>query len=188
MKKISRNKKGALELSIGTIVIIVIAMSMLILGLILVRNIFFGATQATELINQNVKAEINKLFNDEGTKTVVYLPGNQAELKKGKSYNVRFAIRNTLHGQAGGGQFTYTVEADEVESGCQLSLQQANNYIVLGQSGGPISILPGEEPNERIIKVRPSENAPLCAITYNINVKESGQPYHTNFFIIEITG
>ena len=36
-------KRGAMELSIGTIVIIVLAMSMLILGLVLIRTIFTGA-------------------------------------------------------------------------------------------------------------------------------------------------
>jgi len=35
-----KNKKGVIELSVGTIVIIVIAMSMLILGLTLIRSIF----------------------------------------------------------------------------------------------------------------------------------------------------
>jgi len=34
------NKKGYIELSIGTIVIIVLAMTMLILGMVLVKNIF----------------------------------------------------------------------------------------------------------------------------------------------------
>jgi len=34
------NKKAAIELSIGTIVIVVLVMSMLILGMVLVRNIF----------------------------------------------------------------------------------------------------------------------------------------------------
>jgi len=35
-----KSKKGAIELSIGTIVIIVLSMSMLILGMVLVKNIF----------------------------------------------------------------------------------------------------------------------------------------------------
>ena len=47
-------KKGAIELSIGTIVIIVLAMSMLILGIILIKNIFSGSTNAVDDINKGV--------------------------------------------------------------------------------------------------------------------------------------
>ena len=56
------NKKGAIELSIGTIVIIVLAMSMLILGLVLIRNIFSGSNDAVGQINTGVISEIQKVF------------------------------------------------------------------------------------------------------------------------------
>ena len=59
-----KNKKAAIELSIGTVVIIVLAMSMLILGLVLIRNIFTGATESVDQINDNVRSEIIKLFQE----------------------------------------------------------------------------------------------------------------------------
>ena len=49
------NKKGALELSIGTIVIIVIGMSMLILGLVLVQKIFVGSTNNVDDLNNKIR-------------------------------------------------------------------------------------------------------------------------------------
>src|SRR3990167_4325944 len=55
----SLNKKAALELSIGTIVILVLAMSMLILGLVLVRTIFTGAKYNVETMNDKVRDQIN---------------------------------------------------------------------------------------------------------------------------------
>jgi hypothetical protein len=182
------NKKAAIELSIGTIVIIVLAMSMLILGIVLIKNIFFGATSSVELIDRNVKAELNRLFNDESTKSVVYLPDNQAEIDKGKGYNVRFGIKNVVRGEAEAGSFTYSVTVGEVETGCRLSEAEADSYIRLGKSGGPIKILPGEDPKERIIVVEVTENAPLCSVTYDITVKKDGQDYDTNFFIVRIKG
>lgn len=181
-----RAKKAALELSIGTIVIIVLAMSMLILGLVLVRNIFGGATEASDLINENVKAEINKLFNDEGRKTAVYLPDNLATVKKEQLYSIGFAIKNTERGTSDAGSFTYVVQATEVEQGCRLTLQQADTYIRQGRAGGPIRILPGDEPEERTIQFRADANAPLCLITYDIVVKKDGQDYDTNYFTVQI--
>lgn len=72
LNKIS-NKKAAIELSIGTIVIIVIAMSMLILGLVLVRQIFTGATESVDILDDKVQNEIKNLFNDENQDVIIKL-------------------------------------------------------------------------------------------------------------------
>ena len=48
------NKKAAIEMSIGTIVTIVLAMSMLILGMVLVKNIFSGYCY-TETLEKTLK-------------------------------------------------------------------------------------------------------------------------------------
>lgn len=189
MQKRIRNNKGALELSIGTIVILVIGMAMLIMGLVLVRQIFTGGGEAVDLINKNVKAQINKQFNeDQSIKTRVYLPDNQAEVKKSKDYNIAFGIKNIVKGEAQAGTFTYEVKASEVESGCQLTLQQADTYIKLGKIGGQIKILPGDDIKERTIVARAPETSPLCSITYDIIVKKDNQDYDNNFFILKVIG
>ena len=59
------NKKGAIELSMTTVVVIVLAMSMLILGLVLIRSIFKGATESVNILNDKVKGEITNLFSEE---------------------------------------------------------------------------------------------------------------------------
>lgn len=187
MRSIS-NKKGAIELSIGTIVVLVLAMSMLILGLVLVRNIFQGATYNVDTLNKNVEAEINKLFNDKGQKTVIYLPDNQADVKKGESFGIAFGIKNTAEGESGASAFSYDITASSVQTGCQLSLAQADSYVSLGKSASGISLVPGSDPAYRIAKVTPPDTAPLCEIIYDIKVKKSGQPYDTNFFIVKIIG
>mgnify|MGYP001590121274 CR=1 FL=1 len=67
------NKRGALELSIGTVVVVVIAMTMLVLGLVLVRTIFRGTTESVDSINEQVKKQINDLFSQENKKITVSL-------------------------------------------------------------------------------------------------------------------
>src|SRR3989338_9124029 len=122
-------KKGAIELSIGTIVVIVLAMSMLILGLVLVKSIFTGATYNVDQLNKNVEAEINKLFNEKGENIVLYLPNNQAEVKQGKSFGIAFGVRNTAEGESIASRFTYKIQASSIQKGCQLSLTQADGYL-----------------------------------------------------------
>lgn len=178
------HKKAALELSIGTIVIIVLAMSMLILGLVLVRNIFTGATYNVDQLNKNVEAEINKLFNERGDKIVMYLGGNQADAKQGKSYGIAFGIKNTAEGEARAGTFSYKVEASDIQQGCQLTLQQANQYLILGKTG-TFSLLPGQI-RYNLVKFQAATSAPLCEVRYDISVLKDGQPYDSTFFIVKI--
>src|SRR3989344_2303974 len=187
------NKKGAMELSIGTIVIIVLAMSMLILGLVLIRQIFSGATGATDLINKNVESQINELFNQDDRRTVVYLPDNEAEVKKGKSYNIKFGIKNVIRGESDPSSFKYKVVANEVEQGCRgLTIDLATKYISVGATGASIKISPGSEPVQRIIVLQIPEDAPLCTVQYDLvvdRISPTGQveqAYDTNFFIVKI--
>src|SRR3989344_8585718 len=98
MKSLLGFRKGAVELSVGTIVVLVIGMTMLILGIVLVRTIFEGATSSVERIDEGVKGEINKLFSESDRKVVVKLPNNEAKIKKGESVGIAFAIRNTVTG------------------------------------------------------------------------------------------
>ncbi len=81
-----KNKKAAIELSIGTVVIIVLAMSMLILGLVLVQKIFFGATDSVDTLNDKVKAEITNLFTKEDSKIGIKLGADKtAKIKQGST-------------------------------------------------------------------------------------------------------
>lgn len=184
-KKRIVERKGAIELSVGTIVVIVLAMSMLILGLVLIRTIFVGSKYNVDQLNKNVEAEINKLFNERGDKIILYLANNQADVKQGKSFGVAFGVRNTIEGESGAGNFAYKIQASDVQKGCQLTLQQADNYLIIGSSGS-FSTSPGQI-RYNLVKIQPSSSAPLCEIRYDISVTEDNQPYDSTFFIVRIT-
>jgi hypothetical protein len=78
------NKKAAIELSIGTMVIIVLAMTMLILGIVLVTKIMGGATESTDTLNAGVKAKITSIFTEEGSKIAFKLSSDKlAKIKAG---------------------------------------------------------------------------------------------------------
>lgn len=183
-----KNRKGAVELSVGTIVILVIGMTMLILGIALVRTIFQGATDSVDKIDEGVKAELNKLFESGDKKVVVRLPNNEIKIKKGDSVGIAFAIRNTIQGESQAGMFSYQVKAVSVETGCSLPLTTAQSYVRLNGERSGIPILPGDEPAYFFVKIQPSSSAPLCSVAYDIEVKKDGQPYAIESFIVQITG
>lgn len=77
------NKKG-IEVSMGMMITIVIAVITLILALSLIRNLFTGATSSVNSINDKVSSEINKIFADESRKLVIYLGTDKtAKIKAG---------------------------------------------------------------------------------------------------------
>ena len=88
---ILENKKGAFELSVSTMIIIVLAIIILIMGLTFLRKIFGGATDSIDTINEQMTKEINKLFTDEKQTIVVYLADKTASVRAGTT-NFNFWI------------------------------------------------------------------------------------------------
>ena len=176
------NKKAAFELSIGTIVILVLAMSMLILGLILIRTIFTGAKYNVETMNKKVEAEINKLFVED-QRAVLYLPNRIAEIKQGKEFGLGFGIQNAIATQ----KFRWQVQIadDEIRRKCGASEQEAEDWIVTGGSGSA-DIASGQKYAD-IIRFNIQEGSvndiSTCIIRYKLVIKqEDGTAYTTEPF------
>ena len=61
-----KNKRAGFEMSITTLVVIVIAVVMLILGLVLVRQIFRGATESMSIMEAGMMDKVRDIFGEEG--------------------------------------------------------------------------------------------------------------------------
>ncbi len=179
-------KKGAIELSIGTIVIIVLSMSMLILGLVLVKNIFSGSSENILQMNDKVKDQIGKLFVDD-KKTVIYLSNQKAEIKKDEEWGIAFGIKNLVKGTPEPGSFSYEVSVSDpdVESKCGVSESYINDWIVVGRADNMV-ISPAET-YFGVSRILIPENAPLCIVRFHLDVKLDERIYATDFFDVEIT-
>lgn len=179
-------KKAAIEMSIGTIVVIVLAMSMLILGLILVKNIFTGATYNVNSINDKVRDEIGRLFV-ENKKTVVYLPNSIAEIEQNNEWGVAFAIKNLNTGTAQASSFSYEVVISDPDatSKCGISERTIENWISTGRSDTNIDISPGQT-FYGLVRFNIPDNAPICTVRFHLNVKADGETYAVDFFDVRI--
>ncbi len=77
-------KKAAMEMSVGTVVTIVLLMTVLALGIVLVQKIFTGATESVDSINDQIRGEIDNLFNTEDEELVINLGSKHiANVKQG---------------------------------------------------------------------------------------------------------
>ena len=174
-----------MEMSIGTIVIIVLAMSMLILGMVLVKNIFGGATQNVLSMNNKVEGEINKLFVED-KRTVVYLPNQIAKIDQNEDWGVAFGIKNLARGSAEVGEFSYEVSVSDpdVRTKCGIDERSIESWIKTGRTDS-MDISPGQS-YYGIVRFLIPENAPLCTVRFHLDVKMDGQSYATDFFDIEV--
>ena len=178
-------KKGAIELSIGTIVIIVLAMSMLILGMVLVRNIFTGSSENVLQMNDQVKDQINKLFVED-KRTVVYLPNQIAKIEQNEDWGIAFGIKNLARGTAEAGRFHYdvTVSDPDVRAKCGVDERTIESWIKTGRVDD-MTIAPGQS-YFGIVRFLVPENAPLCTVRMHIDVTLDNAPYATDFFDVEV--
>jgi hypothetical protein len=129
------DKRGAMELSIGTIVIVVLSMSMLILGMVLIQSIFSGANENVLSMNEGVKDEINKLFTEDA-RTVVYLSNNKADVEQNEDSGIAFGIANLQKGTSDVSSFGYNVVVSDpdVTRKCGLGSNDIESWIITGKS------------------------------------------------------
>lgn len=81
-----------MEMSVGTLVTIVLLMAVLGLGIYLISQIFGGATDSVDSINARVKSQIDNLFNVENQDIVVSLGAkHEGKIKQGAK-NFGFVI------------------------------------------------------------------------------------------------
>lgn len=170
------SKRAAMEMSVGTIVTIVLLMSVLILGIFLIQRIFFIARGAIDLTDQQLRNEINKLFaDDESKKMIVYPETRTVEIKKGEGDEFAFVINNRNQAEE---TFSYEVKAEEIASDCQMSISQADNMIRLGKSRDGIRLGSGDLLEQPIrVRISVPETASLCEIRYSITIDDSSGYY-----------
>jgi len=171
-----RRKKAAMELTMGTMVTIVLLVMVLILGGYFVNQIFFSARGSVDQIDTAVKNEINKLFAEDETQKVVFYPSSRRiELEKGVvGQGFAFAIRNT---GTEADTFTYNLEAQETDCPNSLSATAADGYLALGRTG-TIQIPAGNiMENPRLVTFNIPDTAPPCTIKYILTMQKGGQLY-----------
>lgn len=129
-------KKAAMEMSVGTLVTIVLLMAVLGLGLFLVNKIFGGATESVDTINDKVLGEINDLFSDQDASVVVKLGADRKAKIKDGTDDFGIAIgAQTSDGSSVGtrSRLQYKLELDTSETG--------NCIAVLGGSAQVKSLM-----------------------------------------------
>lgn len=171
-----KNKKAAMEMSVGTIVTIVLLMSVLVLGIFLVQKIFKSSTNAVNSVDTKIQNEINNLFTTDNNAKFVAIPKErEVYMKKGDRGGFAFSIVNK---DTTPGLFAYTTKVSEVASDCQLTKEQAESLIILGKINDGRTLGSGDSLDDPFfVEFNIPSSAPLCSITYSVDVTKDGSSY-----------
>ncbi len=170
-----------MEMSVGTMVTIVLLMIVLVLGIFFIQRIFATGTNAIDTIDNQVQSELQKLFASAGAKMAFYPTSRDVIVKKGDTpKGFAFQIRN---GGTETAEFSYATEATDASNcGSSFTEEDANDMLLGGD--GSINIGPGDTSEGIIVKFIVPETAPPCTIAYDFEVTRDGETYTgVNFFL-----
>ncbi len=174
------NKKGAIELSIGTIVIIVIAITMLVFGIVFVRNIMCSAINLTDELGKNAESEINNLFGSVGGEIQCIGSGGDAiTLVPGRINIIYCGIRAKETAE-------YEIRVREIR-GEDLSSSTIENWIVADDDTWRGTVAPGDESSKKVLRLRIPENAPEKSLVITIEAKRDSEVIKSQELDFEIS-
>ncbi len=159
------NKKGAIEMSISTIVIVVIAVVMLILGIVFVRSAMCKVISLTGDINDNVKNQITQLFGSTGGEVQCLGSGDAVTMVPGKTNVIYCGIKAAKVAK-------YSIELTSY-SGTVSTKEQIEDWLIAPSSWeGDVS--PGDELPKKAIRINLPDNAPEENLMFQVTVKRDG--------------
>jgi len=172
------NKKAAMELSIGTIVVIVIAITMLILGIVFVRSVMCGALGLTGDLNSRVKGEINDLFGSTGGEVqCVGTGGEPIRIIPGEVNIVYCGIKAPQTAK-------YSITLTDYNA-VYSTQSEIRSWIVTDSWTGTVA--PGDEDPKKAIRLNLPDNAPDDTLMLQVVIKKEGNIIATQDLDFEIS-
>lgn len=162
-----KNRKGAIELSMTTIVIVVLSLTLLIMGFVLIRNIMCGAISLTQDINKESRKQVLTLFGSaSGSEVVCIGQGSEAISIFPESPNwIMCSVRAPEEAS-----YEFTLKVDDELSDIDPAL--IRRWLL--STNKKITISPGDEEPQQITRFNIPGNAPEGNIVLNIEVRKSG--------------
>jgi hypothetical protein len=180
-------KKGAMEMSVGTIVTIVLLMSVLILGIFLIQRIFSSAQSVLDMTDEQLRDELRKLFSSEETKVVIFPPSQHLEIEHEERDAIGLAIKNLAKTGSGTNEFGYKIKYTEGSGNCPRDVDPLS-WIIVGKEESDIPLLVGEMYFTRVVFEIPL-GTPLCTARFRVDTSIDDEwGYKSTFFDISVQG
>jgi len=185
----TKNKKAAMEMSVGTIVTIVLLMTVLVLGLVLVRSIFSSATKSVDSIDDQVTEEINDLFSSGDQSLVVALgSSNSAKVEQGaEGFGFGFGYSPDNPSELNADRCWYSVSANDAGQYCTdyKKKGEVEEWVITGINHVEFDRLEDNAGYSAVLLSIP-ENTPICTQRYKLKVECSDGASSSTWFDIKV--
>lgn len=162
-----------MEMSVGTIVTIVLLMSVLVLGLVMVKNIFGGAKGAISMTTDQLNTQAAKLFSNSDQNVLITPNSAELTIKSGKTDAFGVSIRNNAKNVNSGTSFSYQVTPQQ--NSCGFTNNQTMSLISLGAEQTLAISISGIESSKVVFNI--PDNTPKCDVSYRIKVMKGTELY-----------
>jgi hypothetical protein len=175
--RFSRSKKGAIEVSINTIIILIFAIAILGIGLSFIRSSIAKATAQFDVVSDQVK---NDMINSmkQSTDIVSVQPIEYTLTKTTKNPTMYFAVRNIENNDT-----TYNVTAEPC-----ISIDDSTSHDILKVF--PNITVTNNSIEVKVIQIKNFATLPETTYECGITIKKQsdGSVYGTKRFTIQLTG
>lgn len=172
-------KRGAIELSMSTIIVVILSLVLLSMGVFFVNKTMCAAIKGIDDFDKGWQGELEKIIGDQKK---VAIKESLNEVHKGVSYGVGFGIRNSGDDSE---KFSYELSVVEIEDKCGFAEDKAMSFVSLGEKESSISIKSGEE-YFGLIKFDIPKEVNNCQVKYRIKVMNNNEEHGQGDFFVDI--
>ena len=162
MRSILKSKKGAIELSMTTVVIIVLSMTMLVLGLTLIKTLFTGAIYTAQSMNTQIQTKINQAFQETSTTVAIVKESGMVNPELAKDQCVWWAIQADVPGT-----YSYKATVSAEECATKYGVSQATIESWFTGLTGSMTLSANQIKNNCLLLSLP-KTAPSCLFKVSI--------------------
>lgn len=169
-----KSKKGAIEMSMQTIIIVVIGVTLLTLGLRFVYTTFSGISSQQQGITELTNTQINELFGQ--SEEPIYLTKDSITIEQGETETVDVNVRNNDYDD---GVFKYEVLVSDPG---QMSAEQVQSWFSWSKNGRNLANGKGYS-DKLIIRVPNNARTGSYLVDLNLNCPTEPSCAFTQLFI-----
>lgn len=160
------NKKGALELSITAIVVLIIAITVLGLAIFFIKNLFKGGTEIFTSELSKIKDQLRENLKESG-ELVVMSKGTEIEVKRGSPFEFYIGARNTAPEDR---CFRVAIVCNNPFTTGETCINNKNNVLIGGVNDVGDTPSPGESWFPRLLAetVVPKNDIAVSPVTLQI--------------------
>lgn len=175
-----RGNKAALELSVGTVVILVLGITMLIMGMVVTRSIMCGALGLTKEVNGRVRAELDKLFESTGGEVACLGSGDTVKMAPGETNIVHCSIKAPE-------KANYKIEVANVGSTASALSKETVQKWVATKTAWEGQVAPGDFDSKKPVRLNIPNNAPEGNIQLQLKVYRNNELISTPDLDFEVS-